>query len=248
MSIPVIISRLATAAQIWDAASGTGPNFEDEAVVEVIGHPGANRRDLYYLGVAAAHGLVKRYGKVTGLLPPISLLMIEYDASDNWVRVTQKFEATWLEVAAAAGVAAAGASRPNLLNSPLFAGPAPELIGGQWEFAGARSPAPGGGPVPSLPFAGSTILTTDTTAPIIGPLGVPVGTVPPVDMNPKPEGDLRSRGPVVRGRNPAGRVLANGEWFGDLVSDLLVPLVFSALTNPGSTSQTVFPATNPATG
>ncbi len=220
----------------WDAAMAAAravvavadilPTIEDEVTAEVIGQPGANRSTLYFLAAAAAFGAARPTGMLPGLLPPVGLFMVEYDAADNWVRMTLRLNASALTLP---GVAA-GALALGVFRGPLFRGPAPAVVGGTFPLVG-----PAGGPflwpVP-LPATGDTVLTTDTLALDKFGLGLP--------LNPVPPGDGRSRGVVVRGATP-GAVNPDGTWNGNLTADLLIPMVFAALTNPGSSDQTVFP-------
>lgn len=207
------------------------PGLDDEVVVEVVGQPGANKKELYYLALTVATGLVRQFASF--LLPPQSIIMIEYDAASNWVRVTQKFKTSM------SGIIGGGIDprvTADFATAPIFAGPAPAVVGADWNFAGVTVL----GRPPSLPFSGKTILNTNVVSPDPDPgiIGVP-GPINPVLLNPKPTGDYRSRGSTVRGSVGTG---------GDLVADLLVPLVYAALTNPSSPDQETFPPATKTTG
>lgn len=102
-------------------------------------------------------------------------------------------------------------------------------------------------PAPKLPFAGKTILTPCAQVADPNPdLPGAGGAVIP-SPNPKPPGDNRSRGAVVTGGASGGssflgRVASSVGGDGCCInkSTSLVPLVFAALTDPGSFRDEVF--------
>jgi len=77
------------------------PQLQDEAVVEVVGQPGASKQELYFLAMAAANGMLNRIQPLLQLnpfLPPSAAsLMIEYDAADHWVRCTLMYRSAAIE-------------------------------------------------------------------------------------------------------------------------------------------------------
>lgn len=204
--------------------------------------------------------------------PPTGLLMIEYDAADHWVRCTLKYVTSLLSAAIAADpkviLRAAGISGniafqvldymrnaengkplPAYADMVLFKGPADEVVGKSFNFTGGVL-APGiptserSIGAPKLPWADRTILTTasECLEPTPG-----FGTPPQVKIqspNPKPPGDGRSRGAVYK--KPLQNTMPGPNNFGLLepenVQKLLIPLVFSALSDPGSYNDQYFPA------
>jgi hypothetical protein len=88
----VLLTTLNLASVIKD----TMPSLEDEVVVEVVGQPGATKQQLYFLAMAAASSVVQQYSPLNPLVafisPSAGMLMIEYDAADNWVRCTLKYQ------------------------------------------------------------------------------------------------------------------------------------------------------------
>lgn len=254
------------------------PHLEDECVVTVVGQPGAKRRDLYFMALAAAFGVVRRFDAAQFLAPPPGLLMCEYaignEPEDHWVRVTLRYKTSLLSSSVAAALsssptqigAAVGATLPGVgpivgaaagyaidqysstpKSLPLYAeaavysGPRDEVIGMPFAFTGLAVPgiptsATAKG-APQLPFAQRVIVTKADTCPDPNPeLPVGISAVITAD-NPKPSGDNRSRGSVTA-TDPLK----------ELVQNLLVPLVHSAIANPGSSYLQTFPAPTPGTG
>ena len=118
----------------------------------------------------------------------------------------------------------------------------------------ASAVAPGS---PQLPFAGEPILTDcpNTIPPQPSPITqapAPTGTLKPgaifrpaiTSPNPQPPGDNRSRGGVVRpGLSPIPGLNASTSCCE--ASLQLVPLVYAALSSPGSATATVYPSPTP---
>lgn len=262
MGLPAVI---AGAGAIADATFKFAPQLEDEVTVEVVGQPGASKKQLYFLALAAAFGIVKRADvRVAGkfLQPPPGMLMIEYDAADHWVRCTLRYKTSLLQGAAAGlignvvGTDIVGPGIANLSSIPLYAGPKCDVIGGEFEFVGQVPVAAAGIPdssddplAPKLPFKDKTILTVCAQVKDPNPAQPGSGGNVIDSPNPKPPGDNRSRGAVVTGgaARPTGFVAAVSN-LGSLGQDdcclnksmSLVPLVFAALSDPGSFRGEVF--------
>lgn len=277
---PRILSALGVAKSTADNYT---PQLEDEATVEVIGQPGSNKKDLYYLAMAAACGLVRRYDFLRAIFPPIGMVMIEYDAADCWVRAVVRYKTSLLSAVVARPLKSVlapdastqplfqkaqaylnsflqpdGKPTPDLAEAAIFSGPSPVLVGKSWNFTGLlgvglpNTSQSRGAPV--LPYDGRTILTTaDATSDAPTNPGValnngviPQSSVQGSQMNPKPPGDYRSRGAVSEMVGSQGALQSN--WNGNVIADLLVPLVYSALSNPGSIDQVVFSSPNRNSG
>lgn len=267
------------------------PHLEDEATVEVVGQPGATKKQLYFLALSAAFALAKRIDpSLLGryILPPPGMLMIEYDAADHWVRVTLRYKTSLLAAAAAnlaAGVLGAiGAggilTKVDFAALPVYSGPKCDVIGGTFDFvagvpediAALARLAGGGGAAdllniatagipsssttsyaPTLPFANKTILTTCAKVKDPNPALPGAGGAEIDSPNPKPPGDNRSRGAVVTGGASRPQLSILGGISAILTGNTggtdpccldksmsLVPLIFSALTDPGSYTREVF--------
>lgn len=251
-------------AGIQGVAANT-PILEDEVTVEVVGQPGAQKNELYYLALAAANGVVRRFGNIiqlNPLAPPnFALLMIEYDAADHWVRCTIAYKTGMTSLAA--GTLATKVGSLGFDRFAVYRGPQCDVVGGNFDFVDStplfssgvpNSPDPRTG-APNLPFAGQEILTScpRSALPNPGPMtdspppSQPLTNPGPVGptVNPKPPGDNRSRGHVVApgaSQNPApGQCCAK--------TLQLIPLVFAALTDPGSFGREMFtPPTAGPTG
>lgn len=105
------------------------PTIQDEVVVEVVGQPGASKRELYYLAMAAANGIVKRRQPLLQLnpfLPPSAAsLMIEYDAADHWIRCSLTYRSAAVQgigTAVPAGIRAAVVDAAETALSALVPG------------------------------------------------------------------------------------------------------------------------------
>lgn len=282
MPVPVVagaafLSRVAGIGQAGGSAlSGIRdnmPTLEDEVTVEVVGQPGNNKQQLYFLALATANGMItKMNASLTSLSGSYGMLMIEYDAANDWVRCTLRYK--W--GMANANVLLSGALSPifgqvgrfNLDNLVVYRGPPCNVVGGVFDFTADGLPGlpasskprqdilnpslnQGNGP-PILPFAGQMILTPCPTTPTPNPAPViqnpapeaPRGNVGPVIVspNPKPPGDNRSRGSIVtpgQSQNPGIGVCCSE-------IDLLIPLVYAALSAPATNAQMTFP--NPTPG
>lgn len=197
-----------------NAVGSFSPKLEDEVVVEVLGQPGADKQNLYFLALAAAHGVVRRIGNLalneSVIIPPTAaIIMIEYDAADHWVRATLKYNTSTM--------VASKLSPDDITENELFdgmavyRGPSCSVVGGQFDF---KSPSlagiPSGEPgtfFPDLPFRGQQILNSCPTS--VEPDPYPIANKPAPTLplhnagpkinspNPKPPGDNRSRGIVI---------------------------------------------------
>lgn len=257
--------KLGVAAAAGQGIAGNTPILEDEVTVEVVGQPGANKNELYFLALAAANGVVRRFGSIIQLNPAAppnyALLMIEYDAADHWVRCTIAYKTGMASIAA--GTLSTPVGRLGFDRFAVYRGPQCEVVGGNFDFVDQtlllstgipNTPAPTSG-APQLPFQGQTILTSCPRSPLPAP--TPMTQAPPPSqplrnpgpagptVNPKPPGDNRSRGvAVVPG---ASENAPNGQCCPK--STQLIPLVFAALTDPGSFGRELFtPPTSGPTG
>lgn len=233
------------------------PILEDEVVVEVVGQPGASKQELYFLALAAANGIVRRFQPLIQadprVPPSMSMLMIEYDAADHWVRCTLRYQVgtmnTNVVVSTNPARKPAGAFMDSLA---VYRGPQCEVVGGSMDFTSEfLSNVPTQAQAPKLPFAGQVILTQcpETKKPVPAPV---VNNPPPSELitsvetipspNPKPPGDNRSRGAVVTKDSTTTLTAGSSSSSGGTTYPpgccpktlSLVQLVFAALTDPGS--------------
>jgi hypothetical protein len=200
------------------------PVLEDEVTVEVRGQPGSTKKQLYYLALSTAFGLIRRFDVSVGnvfLAAPPGVLMCEYDAADHWVRATVRFRTNLIASAATSVIESAAQNTFNILggivtyaidaylsdtqNRPLpiysqavvYSGPKEEVVGGPFNFTGAITPA-----VPTQKRSeGAPQLPFEgrvilTTAPSVRePNPYPAALGQTIPTpNPKPPGDNRSRG------------------------------------------------------
>lgn len=255
------------------ARAKVSPFLEDDVVVEVVGQPGATKQQLYYLAMATANGMVRRFGDLLGFSVPYGRIAIEYDAADHWVRAYISYK--WAMMASVAG-GDVGAPRINTLTDRMavYRGPQCNVNGGDFDFKlrgdGDRAPIvalPTG--LPNLPFQGQPILTSCPTTPT--PLPGAIDTAPPPDAplgtvggsiqspNPKPPGDNRSRGSTISPTTGPGAVTnptpfnsvpgPSVKGVGTKCCDKLrslVPLVYAALTAASTDSKMTYP--NPTDG
>lgn len=246
-----------TARGVAGAASfieSVTPKLEDEVTVEVIGQPGATKKNLYFLALSTAYGLARPGTLARFLTPPPSLLMLEYDAADNWVRVTVKYKVGVLDFAnqaigntallgpfsVALNVAAVFGAAQLVAQMPILNGPSPVVVGATpvIPFSFLNVPLPVAGvpnplnPIPTVNQNIGRVILTDEESVVVDNQAIPT-------PNPKPSGDFRSRGSVkFSGRRP----YLNGFPVGSEppTNEYLVPLVFAALSAPGSTNLTTF--------
>lgn len=248
---------------------GLPPTLEDNVVVEVAGQPGTTKQQLYFLALATANGIVRRFGNLVSVVPAFGRLTITYDAHSNWVRCAIAYRFSM-----AATMADRSFPAPNVAGlvarMAVYRGPQCDVVGGNFDFvdsSGApgvpRSAADPAAPV--LPLAGQPIITAcpTTATPIPAAItqnpvpSAPLGRVGPIipSPNPKPPGDNRSRGAVVGAPQDAGAEGA-GPFPGPTPTadrakccdkvKLLVPLVFSALSSPATDADMRYPV--PAAG
>jgi hypothetical protein len=229
-------------AIILDFVDKYTPHLEDEVTVEVIGQPGARKSDLYYLALNTAYGLARPGVSGIPLLPAPGLVMIEYDAADNWVRATLRYRVGIIDLVTTGfanipsflirkvlgnppAMTAAGAA----FALPLISGPPETVIGGEprLPFLGPLNvPFPKG-----LPFTGKPVLTTYAKTLDPNPAVRTPGIID--SANPQPSGDGRSRGSI------------GAPTLGDLTANYLVPMIFAALTDPGSVTLELFQDAKP---
>lgn len=242
---------------VTEATRKNVPILEDEVVVEVVGQPGASKQELYFLALATANGIVRRFQPllvINPIVPPTqSILMIEYDASDNWVRCTLKYAVGTTTAAVVVPPELQNTTRSSAKywdNLAIYRGPQCDVVGGAFDFIdpllpGIPSTIDKVSSAPKLPWAGRTILTgcPKTTNPEPIPLitdnpvpseaKVTTGTI--TSPNPHPPGDNRSRGRVVAIDPGASETPPPGSNEKCCPKRLdLVQLVFAALTDPGS--------------
>lgn len=230
--------------QVAQAISGLAsivPQLDDEVTVEIVGQPGSSKKNLYFLALAAANALARRFQSSnkagTFIAPPTGMIMLEYDAADNWVRCTIRYKTSSLPLAVK------GKASVSLEELSIYAGPKCDVVGEQFNFTGAL--AVGGiprsstsSPAPQLPFEKRTILTNCPSvrdpAPGFGPPGPDIIPTP----NPKPVGDNRSRGAAVVAISQGAEGASNDDCCFRRLD--LIPLVFSSLSDPGSFGDEVF--------
>ncbi len=246
--------------------ANTVPRLEDEVTVEVVGNPGASKQQLYFLALAAANGMVHRFAPLLDfnplVAPTMGMLMIEYDAADNWVRCTLRYSTSTL------AAATTGDRRPTYYNDlAVYRGPQCKVVGEAFDFTSATLPgipasAVAGGSAPVLPFEKQTIVTPCATTNTPNPKPItqdpatnanpePTPIIP--SFNPKPPGDNRSRGSAVYpgasgtsggSSSSIGVPTVAGKCCDNV--DKLIPLVFAALSDPAGVSELTFP--NPTAG
>lgn len=261
------------------STSGTGlqtvkentPQLEDEVTVEVQGQPGSNKQQLYFLALAAANGMVKRRTTLTTTAGAFGMLMIEYNAAEEWVRCTLRYKWGLLATNVANSNVSMGtattASRLPLNEMAVYRGPQCNVVGAGFQFTSSVLP---GIPsetdpnVPDLPFKGSMILTACPTTIEPNPTPITQDPVPTpalktnrtiLSPNPKPPGDNRSRGAVVISQAEAsaaagGYSIQPGSPVSTSLTDnkkcceklmALIPMVMAALSEPATNSLMLFP-------
>lgn len=252
-----------------DQRIGLAPSLDDEVTVEVTGQPGTTKQQLYFLALAAANGIVRRFANLTGdfLVPAMGSLTIEYDAAGHWVRCTLGYRWSMGAVNADTGTdVKVGAMFDRMA---VYRGPQCAVVGGTFDFISdtlggipPSSVAPG---APQLPLRGDTILTSCPT--VIEPSPFPITQDPPpsapliparqetLSPNPKPPGDNRSRGNVIVPATGPGSVTGGQPIPGPTPTApnakccdklrALIPLVYTALTSPATNSKTTYPLSTP---
>lgn len=231
------------------------PQIEDEVVVEVVGQPGANKQQLYYLALAAANGMVRRIGDLGGekpMSPGFGMLMIEYDAASDWVRCSIKYRWSTLSVNVTKPAPLGGTTFFDGL--AVYRGPQCNVVGNTFDFVNRDAPAVPSSVAtgaPQLPFRGDTILTSCPT--VIAPspdamrqFPVPdsplinaAGKVPIPSPNPKPPGDNRSMGVVFTATPSLAKSDAPGSCCDKITA--LIPMVFAALSGAATTDDMTYP-------
>lgn len=214
------------------------PHLENEAVVEVVGQPGASKQQLYFLAMSTAMGLVGR-SDFSVILPgtprfyvnpPPGMIMVEYDAADNWVRATIRYRTSTL-----GAITETFSAQRFYRETAVYAGPNDSVTGAEFNFTSINPLGPGipnsaqSSGAPQFPFAGRDVLSSRPGVFDPNP-DIELGSANPIPSpNPKPPGDNRSRG-VAFVEIDLGNVVAS-----------LVPLVFAALSDPGTAALQVFP-------
>lgn len=168
--------------------------LDDEIIVTVAGGPLSNKRQLYKLAAAVAFGVVKRLVPAGDPLNPFAApgsLGIEYDATTKEVTLILRLRRTLFAITAP--VALGGAGQASALSqTAVFSGPDDFVVGGAWDFA--LNAGILGVKMPTLEFAGKTILTDSPVVQSPDPR-LPAGASRVIDTpNPRPSGDARSRG------------------------------------------------------
>lgn len=263
MPLPVIVGGLAAGAYVVSkiidvvgtataAVRKNVPILDDQVVVEVSGQPGSSKQELYYLALATANGIVRRFQPllvVNPAVPPtMALLQIEYDAADSWVRCTIHYRVGTL----AANVRTGARTGKDFYDTlAVYRGPQCGVVGGTFDFVDPSilPGIPNQDKAPILPWAGRSILTScpTTQQPVVSPITQDppatetlIQTQTITSPNPKPPGDNRSRGAVYVegsiGDDPQAKCCPK--------KINLVQLVSAALTDPGSDAETKF---NPPT-
>lgn len=260
---PKLLKHWPTITAIRDQANRVIPTLEDEVTVEVTGQPGHSKQQLYFLALAAANGVVRRFSTLLGVAslvsPGYGMLMIEYDAADHWVRATIRYKWGMATAAVAPTVFGTGSIFDQLV---VYRGPQCNVVGGDFDFTNVALPGiPSntiGSGVPKLPFEGQTILTKCPTVPTPNPAAITQSPVPDFPLknpgvpipspNPKPPGDNRSRGmipvPGTGGSTTGATTTYNGGAPAAKCCDFaaaLAPLVFAALSAPATNADMTFP-------
>lgn len=244
-----------------------GPTLEDEVVVEVRGQPGANKQKLYYIALSTAFGIVRQQqplNPLTALISPsYGMLMSEDDASDNWVRCTLRYRVGMYGIMATTGINRLFGGGSLFDQLTVYRGPQCNVNGGDFNFIGVAIPGvpvnANGPQAPQLPFKGQPIITPCPTTQTPVPTAVKENPAPDFPIsnagvsipspNPKPPGDNRSRGSIPTAGSstpPSGGSSPSTKGSCCTVSNSLIPLVFAALSAPGTSSDMVFP--NPVQG
>lgn len=241
MAVPQILTGLAAAAPVLvmlaDFADNTSPKLEDEATVEIIGEPGSTKRQLYFLALNTAFGLCRPGARArdvggipTGYTPSPALVLLEYDAADNWVRCTVRYKVGMLTPSGTSIPITGFSGIRDLINES-------RVLNGPDHFVEGGSPIL---PIPvfALPIDGAskfinrTILTSAGAVIDPDPAGPAGGAAKVISSpNPKPPGDNRSRGAAQR---------RYGDGSNAVIQDWLIPMVFTALSDPGSRDLVLF--------
>lgn len=165
---------------VADIIKQNTPTLENEVVVEVVGQPGATKQQLYFLALAAASSVVQQIAPlnpaVAFLSPSAGMLLIEYDAADNWVRCTLKYTSGMAANYAFTGGPLAAPGRTLFDRLAVMRGPACDLNGSPFGFI-----AQAGGPLGPLvllaiPGIGPAIAGTIDALTLLGTAGIPSGS------------------------------------------------------------------------
>lgn len=201
---------------------GATPTLQDEVAVQVYGDPGVTKQQLYFLALATANGIVRRFGNLfDATSPAYGEISIEYDAADHWVRASIAYK--WSMAAVVADTLNGPTIASQFERMAVYRGPQCDVVGGNFDFVSNIGEAvdplmPLAGRVgiptsavspgaPVLPLAGQPILTACPTTPTPRPASITQNPAPSVALlspgpvipspNPQPPGDNRSRGCVV---------------------------------------------------
>lgn len=239
------------------------PTLEDKVVVEIVGQPGSNKQQLYYLALATAFGIVRQKQPINPLIslisPSYGMLMSEDDAADNWVRCTLRYRVGLYGILTTQTLNSIFGPTGSLFDQlTVYRGPQCNVNGGTFNFIATGIPfipANANAPnAPQLPFTGQPIITPCPTTPTPQPTAVKENPAPDFPIsnlgaaipspNPKPLGDNRSRGniPVAGGSTPSsGSVTGLSPGKCCDINSAIIPLVFAALSAPATSSDMTFP-------
>lgn len=224
MAGKMILAEIASA--ITSLIEGNTPKLEDEVTVEIVGQPGSNKRTLFQMAISTAFGIARPGAANAATGVPPALVMVEYDAASDWVRVTLRYKIGVLNFIGTVNVLGPNASidalRALFGTSPVLRGPSSSFRAGiPFVPFGPFNIRPG----ETNPFTNQITLTDNATW--LNGVGTAIRT-----PNPKPPGDGRSRGEI----SDRNGVLVDT----DLPAMQLIPLVFAALSAPGSVNLTTF--------
>lgn len=276
--MPVPITAAASIISSLSTLVDNLPHLEEEAVIEVRGKPGSKLNDLYFLGLATAFGLIKRFDALQWLTPPPGLLMVECDHSDNWVRVTLKQRVSLVTSTYAGGIEPGG-GWSSLVNAALTPGVIPGPIGGLLPQLPQAVPALGSRQVPAYDrplyaglsesvVGGAWNITSEALPGIpnnetslnvksLPFTGRTILTRNPLVQDPNPAIANPNAAPIVPSMNPhpagdnrsRGNVPRQSSFVPNETGTFLAQLVYAALSDPGSYQNTTFaPPTGGPTG
>lgn len=253
--MPEVTGWLLDAINTGQAIKKQQPTLEDEVTVEVVGQPGANKQQLYYLAMSTAFGIVRQYQSINAILafvtPSYGMLMSEDDAADNWVRCTVRYSVgMWGAVTQNTKNQLMGTTTGSIFDQlTVYRGPQCNVNGGKFDFLSTPLPtAPTGlagiinraldipgflGQIPGIPAN-----PNNGDAPELPFAGQPILTTCPTVTTPNPTRVIESPAPTYPIINPGPPIPSpNPKPPGDNRSRGAIPVSSSSTSQSGINTQ-----------